>query len=95
MTVTIEARIGRVLTAGRWISTALLALGLALLLTTTFTRFTDIVINAGLISLYATPVARVVVGTVGFAESHEWKFVTMTLAVLCVLIGSILAGCLS
>ena len=89
MTVTIEARIGRVLTAGRWISTALLALGLALLLTTTFTRFTDIVINAGLISLYATPVARVVVGTVG------WKFVTMTLAVLCVLIGSILAGCLS
>lgn len=92
MTVPIETRIGRVLTAGRWVSTTLLALGLVLLLTTPFTGMAGALLQAGLIALYATPVARVIAATVGFAESREWRFVAMTLTVLCVLIGSMLVG---
>jgi uncharacterized membrane protein len=92
MTTPLETRIGRVLTAGRWVSTTLLAFGLLTLLLTPFTALALLLINAGLISLYATPVARVIAATIGFVESREWRFVAMTVAVLCVLVGSVVAG---
>jgi uncharacterized membrane protein len=90
--MTLETRIGRVLTIGRWVSTALLAIGLVMLLVSRASSMGLPLIHAGLIALYATPVARVITATVGFAEAREWKFVAMTLAVLCVLIGSVVAG---
>ena len=92
MTLSLETRIGRVLTAGRWVSTTLLALGLTMLLVTSLTSLAQVLLQAGLIALYATPVARVIAATAGFVESREWKFVAMTLAVLFVLVGSVLAG---
>jgi uncharacterized membrane protein len=90
MTPPLETRIGRVLTAGRWVSTALLALGLAILLATSLTSIALTLIHGGLVALYATPIARILAATAGFAQSREWKFVIMTLAVLCVLVGSVL-----
>jgi len=47
---------------------------------------------AGLLLLIFTPVARVIACTLAFAVQRDWRFVTMTAAVLILLLGSFLLG---
>jgi uncharacterized membrane protein len=88
----LERRIGLVLTSGSLLSTALLALGVAVVLTAPAASAGPILIQTGLMIVMATPIVRVIVSMVGFAQAHEWKFVVMTVAVLGVLAASVIAA---
>ena len=93
MTIEIlERRIGYVLKSGSLLSTALLALGVLVLLTAPAAEAGPILIQTGLLIVIATPIVRVIVSTVGFVQEHEWKFVLLTLAVLGVLAASVVAA---
>jgi len=91
MTRNIEDRIGLVLTAGSLLSTALLALGLVLLVTRGAPAG-SILIQTGLVIVLATPIVRVLVSLVGFAQQRDWRFVLLTLAVLGVLAASVVTA---
>jgi uncharacterized membrane protein len=88
----LERRIGYVLKSGSMISTALLALGVVVVLAAPAAAAGPILIQAGLLIVIATPIVRVIVSMFGFAQEHEWKFVVMTLAVLGVLAASVVAA---
>ena len=88
----LEARLGRVLGIGSALSTWCLALGLAALLMLPVNQPGVVLVNAGLVMVMATPVARVIVATIGFIQSREWRFVAMTVTVLVVLGLSVVAA---
>jgi uncharacterized membrane protein len=92
MTTTIERRIGVVLTLGSRVSTVLLAVGVLILLAVPSATIGSLFVHAGLIVVLVTPLARVVASLIGFAQKGDWLFVAMTLAVLGVLAGSIVAA---
>jgi uncharacterized membrane protein len=84
MTRSLDARLGRVLGVGVVASTSLLAVGLVI----AFFRpgpVSSWLLQAGLVLLMATPVARVVVSAVEFARLREWFFAGACLGVLAVL----------
>lgn len=83
---TLEHRLGRVLRAGGVVSTALLAAGLLAFFVAPTVSVTSWLLNAGLVLLMATPVARVMVATLGYLASRNWLFAALAFMVLCVLI---------
>ena len=92
MTAAIEEQIGWVLRIGSVLSTALLAAGVVVLLSTSGAAVGLALIHAGLLIVFATPVVRVFVAMIGFVRQQEWAFVLMTLAVLLVLAASVWAA---
>ena len=88
----LELTLGRVLRVGVTISTIALGAGLA----TAFLEGTDllarVLLNAGVILLIATPVARVAMSIFGYARRRDWLFVVLTAIVLGELIASLVAA---
>ena len=84
MSEALERRLGRVLTVGTRLSTAVLAFGLAAV---TFAlpgspHLAHALLTAGLLVLLLTPVARVAVSVVGYVGERDWWFVLYTGIVL-------------
>jgi len=81
-----DAGVGRVLKTGVLVSTVLLALGLLSWLMGV--GIAGMLLNAGLVTLMATPVVRLLASLVEYVRTREWFFVVMTAAVVVVLIGT-------
>lgn len=81
----IEHRLGRVLGIGSVISTTLLAAGLLAFFLAPSLPVTGWLLNAGLLLLMATPVARVIVATLGYFLNRDWLFAVLAFLVLAVL----------
>jgi uncharacterized membrane protein len=78
----LEAVLSRLLVAGVILSAALLAAGLALWLANPNGAAAVWLLNAGLITLMGTPIARVVVSFAEYVRLRDWLFVGMTVLVL-------------
>jgi uncharacterized membrane protein len=86
----LERTIGAVLRAGVIASSLALAVGLVL-------QFMHVpgaqpLLHAGILTLLATPVARVVVSIVGYVRERDWTFATLTAIVLLELLASAVAA---
>ena len=88
----LERVIGIVLLAGVRASSVCLAVGLVLALVMGDSRIAAILLQAGIIVLLATPLARVVVSTVQYVSDRDWRFATLTFVVLLELIASAVAA---
>ncbi len=87
-----EVLLGRVLGVGSMVSTALLALGLGVFIVLPGRGVATPIVRAGLVILLLTPVARVLVATLGYVRAREWYAAATAGAVLLVLFGSIIAA---
>jgi uncharacterized membrane protein len=74
--------LGAVLRGGVTVSTICLAAGLVLSAAGSLTAAAAFLLTAGLLVLFATPVARVVVSMLEYAAERDWLFVTLTAIVL-------------
>jgi len=88
----LERLIGIVLRGGVMVSSACLAAGLLLSLVTGDRGVAGFLLNAGIVVLLATPLARVVVSTVQYVSERDWAFATLTFVVLLELIASAVAA---
>jgi uncharacterized membrane protein len=88
----LERLIGIVLRGGVMVSSACLAVGLLLSLVIGDGGVAGFLLNAGIIVLLATPLARVVVSTVQYVHERDWRFATLTFVVLLELIASAVAA---
>ena len=88
----LERLIGMVLRAGVMTSSACLAVGLLLSLATGGGAAASFLLNAGIVVLLATPVARVIVSTVQYVSERDWAFATLTFVVLLELVASAVAA---
>ena len=88
----LEQVIGTVLRAGVMISSVCLAVGLALSLIGATATVANILLQVGIIVLLATPVARVLVSIVEYAQQRDWKFTILTAVVLIELLASAVAA---
>ena len=88
----LERSIGIVLRAGVIASSASLTIGLLLSLATGGGAVAALLLNAGIIVLLATPVARVIVSTVQYISERDWRFASLTFIVLLELIASAVAA---
>ena len=88
----LERLVGIVLRGGVIVSSACLAAGLLLSLVTGDGGVAGLLLNAGIIVLLATPLARVVVSTVKYVSERDWRFATLTFVVLLELIASAVAA---
>ena len=88
----LEETIGRVLRVGVTTSSVCLAIGLALYLATSLGRAAQLLLNAGLIVLMATPVGRVVISIAEYVVERDWVFVLLTSIVLLELLASVAAA---
>ena len=88
----LERAIGRVLWIGVAASSICLGVGLVLALTSGTAGSANLLLNAGLVLLLATPVARVAVSTIDFTRARDWLFVVLTLTVLGQLAASVVAA---
>jgi uncharacterized membrane protein len=88
----LERLIGIVLRGGVIVSSTCLAAGLLLSLVTGDGGVGGVLLNAGIIVLLATPLARVVVSTVQYVSERDWRFATLTFVVLLELIASAVAA---
>ncbi len=79
-----ERILGRTLGVGVAIATALLAIGLTLALASPG-HAADVLLQAGLVVLMATPMARVFITCVEYVRERDWFFALNGLAVLVVL----------
>jgi uncharacterized membrane protein len=87
-----ERVVGIVLRGGVIASTACLTVGLLLSLATGGGPTATLLLNAGIVVLLATPVARVVVSTVEYLIERDWRFAALTCLVLLELIASAVAA---
>jgi uncharacterized membrane protein len=87
----LERLIGTVLRAGVVISSTCLAIGLLLYLATGG-ALGVLLLNAGIVVLLATPLARVVVSTVQYVSQRDWRFAVLTFIVLLELVASAVAA---
>ena len=87
-----QRRIGIVLRAGVTASSVCLAVGLVLSLATSGGAASGFLLNAGIIILLATPVARVIVSTVQYVSERDWAFAALTFIVLLELVASAVAA---
>ena len=85
----LERLLGRLLFAGAMVSTALLAVGLALWMLGFRDGISAPFLHAGLVVLMATPMARVLVSFVEYLRERDWFFAATTLAVLAVLVATV------
>jgi uncharacterized membrane protein len=88
----LERLIGIVLRAGVMASSACLAAGLLLSLATGGGAIAAFLLNAGIVVLLATPVARVIVSIGQYVSQRDWTFATLTIVVLLELIASAVAA---
>jgi len=86
----LERSIARVLQAGVWASSACLAAGL--LLSVLHVAVASGLLQAGILILICTPVARVVISLVEYTAARDRAFATLTAVVLLELMGSALAA---
>jgi uncharacterized membrane protein len=84
----LERVIGHVLRAGVMASSACLTVGLVLALIDGESGIAGILLNAGIIVLLGTPLARVIVSIVKYASERDWTFTVLTLIVLIELMAS-------
>lgn len=87
-----ERVIGLVLSAGVAASAACLASGLLLSLASSGGAAAAFLLNAGIVILLATPVARVMVSAVQYVSERDWTFATLTFLVLLELVASAVAA---
>lgn len=85
-----EQMLGRVLTIGSRLSTALLGVGLALLMVPQAGWLSRIALDTGLVVLMGTPIMRVVVSAAEYTRRRDWAFVLVTLIVLLELAASVI-----
>jgi uncharacterized membrane protein len=78
----LEQLIGTVLRAGVMTSSIGLGLGLALSFISATSAIANILLQVGIVVLLATPVARVLVSIVEYAQQRDWKFTLLTAIVL-------------
>ena len=88
----LERLIGTVLRAGVFASSACLTMGLLLSLATGGNAVSAFLLNAGIVVLLATPVARVIVSTIQYVSERDWAFATLTFVVLLELVASAVAA---
>ena len=88
----LERSIGIVLRAGVIASSVSLTIGLLLSLATGGGAVAGLLLNAGIVVLLATPVARVIVSTVQYVSERDWRFAALTFIVLLELIASAVAA---
>ena len=79
---TLERRLGWILRGGVVASTALLAIGLVLSFLPAGMSFAPMLLQAGLVLLVATPIARVAASAVSYLIAGDWLFVVLTTIVL-------------
>ena len=87
----LEHVIGTVLRVGVRTSTACLACGVAVYFLSPG-PFANVLLQAGILILLATPLARVVVSVVQYVGDRDWTFTTLTLIVLVELLASVVAA---
>jgi uncharacterized membrane protein len=91
----IERRLGRLLTVGTRVSTASLGLGLALAIAWPRHRVSLLLLSVGIVTLMATPIARVALCVLEFARQRDWWFTFYTLVVFVLLVGSVIVAWLA
>ena len=77
-----EERIGKLLSVGTAVSSALLAIGLVLSIAGGPPALASSLLTAGLLVLIATPIGRVIASAIGFTLQRDWQMVMMTALVL-------------
>ena len=87
-----EKKLGWVLRIGVALSTAAMAAGLVTSLALGSGAVSHDLLAVGILTLIATPFARVAVSTVLYVLRRDWLFVALTLVVLGELIASIVAA---
>jgi uncharacterized membrane protein len=85
----LEVHVGRLLLAGLLASAACLAVGLLLTLAG---RSGGSTLTTGLVLLMATPILRVILSIVEYVRMRDWLFVAVTVFVLLVLTGTVVAA---
>ena len=88
----LERSIRSVLRAGVNASSICLGLGLILSLTGGADAAANMLLQIGVLVLLATPVARVLVSVVEYAQQRDWKFTLLTLVVLVELLAGAVAA---
>jgi uncharacterized membrane protein len=88
----LERIVGRVLRGGVIVSSSCLTIGLLLWLATGGATISAWLLNAGIVVLLCTPVARVIVSTIEYVVERDWAFATLTCIVLLELIASAVAA---
>lgn len=85
----LERWLGLALSVGVTASMLLLATGLLLALAGAAPAASPLLLRLGLITLMATPVARVVISVFEFGSQGDWAFLALTAAVLGMLLMSL------
>ncbi len=88
----LERAIAVVLRAGVTASSACLALGLIASMAAGQSGLSRILLHTGLVVLFATPVARVVVSIAQYVRERDWTFAALTTIVLIELLASAVAA---
>jgi len=88
----LEQVIGTVLRAGVTASSICLTAGVLLSLVSGAATIANVLLQTGIVVLLATPVARVCVSIVEYAQQRDWKFTVLTLIVLVELLASAVAA---
>lgn len=88
----LEQRLGTILRVGGRASTVCLAAGLVMTLTMGDSLPSAVLMNAGLIVLMATPVARVATAVIDYGFGRDWAYFTLTSLVLLELCAGIVAA---
>ena len=88
----LEQVIGGVLRAGVTASSICLGVGLVLALFAGAATIATMLLQIGVIVLLATPVARVLVSVIEYAQQRDWRFTLLTLIVLVELLASAVAA---
>jgi len=84
----LELQVGRLLSAGVWVSSVCLGLGLAIWMATGPAPAANGLLTAGLVVLMLTPLARVAASFVTYVRLRDWFFMWMTVIVFAVLIAA-------
>lgn len=87
--VRLERWLGLALSVGVAASTVLLGAGLLLALAAAAPHASALLLRLGLITLMATPVARVVISVFEYGVKKDWAFLALTAAVLAMLLASL------
>ena len=88
----LELMIGEVLRFGTIASSALLTVGLLMIVAGYRSNVASVLLDAGIVILIATPAARVVVSVVEYIRERDWPFVVLTVIVLGALGASVVAA---
>ena len=88
----LERSVAFVLKAGVLVSTVCLAAGVALSFLDSTLGLSAMLLNAGILVLLCTPVARVVISTIEYAAARDWPFAALTSIVLLELVASAVAA---